>query len=441
MYFYTSGSADAPKINNNFGDMNAIFNYIIDGGSQYDVTRIEPLADNRFKVYYTNTNAFTLYQTVKISGSAIAEYNSNTWFIEEVNTESKYYVCYNKNAKIESGIADTVGMKVGIRHSGIQRKFGGVDDFRTVMKFSEGIEVRIDDRDWRKQTNPIVADNATTNNYFKIARLSMSSNYSSLDSNTAPVFPYNSQFPELTYKPVDKKIGTASFIQYTRIEEIYYPIQTTSEPAPVAWSIFATDKSMILILQNTSSVGWKYLYHFGGFDRENTNIANGYLFSHCDSSGNGTINWDTSSFPSHYAYGAGRNLLNSSLRSELENRSSVCSVVYDNGQGVSIGANRFAEFGMAPTNSGYSDGRSLKNTNGPNGGTYFCDALIVGSESAGTYTYYGKIYDVKWVCTNMRGFTSEGKIFVIDGEYYYSYIHNMVAATGSETVNLIKLDR
>ena len=441
MYFYTSGSADAPKITNTFGDMNAIFNYIIDGGSQYDVTRIEPLADNRFKVYYTDVNTFTLYQTVKISGSIIDAYNNDTWFIEEVNTESKYYVCYNKNANIVSGIADNDTMKISIRHSGIQRKFGGVADLRTVIKFSEGIEVRIDDRDWRTQTNPLVAVSSATNNYMKMARLSMSSNYSSLDSNSAPVFPYNAQFPELTYKPVDKKIGTASFIQYTRIDEIYYPTQSTSEPVPVSWSIFATSKSMILILQNTSRVGWKFIYHLGGFDRENTNIANGYLFSHCDTSGNGTVNWDTSSFSSHYAYGFGRNLLNANFRGELENKSSICSVVYDNGQGVSIGVNRCAEFGMAPTNSGYNDGRALKNTNGPNGGTYFCDALIVGSESAGTYTYYGKMYDVKWVCTNMAGFTSEGKIFVIDGEYYYSYIHNIVSGSGSETVNLIKLDR
>lgn len=441
MYFYTSGSADAPKITNTFGDMNAIFNYIIDGGSQYDVTRIEPLADNRFKVYYTDFNAFTLYQTVKISGSTIDEYNSDTWFIEEVNTESKYYVCYNKNANIESGIADNDVMKIGIRHSGIQRKFGGVADFRTVIKFSEGIEVRIDDRDWRLQTNPVVDDSASTNNYMKMARLSMSSNYSSLDSNTSPVFPYNSQFPELTYKPVDKKIGTASFIQYTKIEDIYFPVQSTYDPAPVSWSIFATSKSMILILQNTSRVGWKHLYHFGGFDRENTNIANGYLFSHCDNTGNGTADWDTSNFPSHYAYGSGRNLLNASIRSESEARSSICSVVYDNGQGVSIGVNRCAEFGMAPTNSGYNDGRSLKNTNGPNGGTYFCDALIIGAESSGSYTYYGKMYDVKWVCTNMAGFSSEGKIFVIDGEYYYSYIHYMSSGSGTETVNLIKLDR
>ena len=183
------------------------------------------------------------------------------------------------------------------------------------------------------------------------------------------------------------------------------------------------------------------VYHLGGFDRENTNIANGYLFSHCDSSGAGTGDWDTSNFPAHYAYGPERNLLNSTIRTETINRSNICSVVYDNGQGVSVGVNRYAEFGMAPTNSGYNDGTSLKNTNGPNGGTYFCDALIIGSESNGAYTYYGKMYDVKWVCTNMSGFSSEGKIFVIDGEYYYSYIHNVISSTGSATVNLIKLDR
>lgn len=440
MYFYTSGSADAPTITNTFGDMNAIFNYIIDGGSQYDVTRIEPLADNRFKIYYTDITAFTLYQTVKISGSDISDYNSDTWFIEEVNTESKYYVCYNKNAKIESGITNATGMKISIRHSGIQRKFGGVENMRTVIKFSEGIEFRIDDRDWRQQTNPIVEDSDYTNNYMKMARLSMSSNYSSLDSNTAPVFPYNSQFPELTYTPVDKKIGTASFINYTKIDTTYYPIQNTSEYEPVSWKIFATSKSMILILQNKNQYHRKHVYHLGGFDRENTNISNGYLFSHCDL-GNGTKDWDTSEFTVRYAYGDNANLLSETFRSETENRFQICSVVYDNGQGLSIGVNRCAEFKMSPNNSGYNNGLSLKNTNGPNGGTYFCDALIVGSEGTGQYTYYGKMYDVKWVCTNMAGFSSEGKIFVIDGDYYYSYIHGVSDNSTESSINLIKLDR
>ena len=52
MYFYTSISEDAPKLNNTWGDFNKVINYIVDGGTEYPVVKIEPHSDQKVKIFY-----------------------------------------------------------------------------------------------------------------------------------------------------------------------------------------------------------------------------------------------------------------------------------------------------------------------------------------------------------------------------------------------------
>ena len=62
MYFYSSASPDAPKLKNNWGDFNTLINYIIDGGSNYKILKIEPNPEkeNTVKVYYEESIVGTL---------------------------------------------------------------------------------------------------------------------------------------------------------------------------------------------------------------------------------------------------------------------------------------------------------------------------------------------------------------------------------------------
>lgn len=441
MYFYTNVSLDAPKLQNTYGDLNAVINYLIDGGTVYDVTKIEEYTEkaNCVKVYFEAASPFVQFQTIDITGSTNVTYNTQM-FIENVNTVENYFVCYNSNFNGTLPTDETTNIKMKIHNAGFTRKFGGIADNRTVIKFAQGMEFRIDDRDWRPLVTPPVTVESSNENWLKVARLSMSSNYDSLDSAMSRTFPYNSSYPNLVFQPSDKKIGSSAYIQYSKTDTIFYITQST-EPPPteMGYKIFADEHAIYIATNGVNEIAHKFLYSFGEFERLNTNIQNGYMYCMCDNGVYGLADYDSDAFGSSYyaSYASYRNFFETMFE---RGTNLQCSVIYDGGNGSYIDLVRAPEFYMAPIYSGYYNSRSLRNTNGINGGTYFSDVILSDNNGAGNYQIYGKFYNFKWICTNVTGsYNGDGKIYIIDNEYHYSHI-KAIAASDYGT-NLIKLTR
>lgn len=449
MYYFTSSSNDAPKLTNKYGDFNNIINYILDGGATYNVVKIlaNPSQPNTVKVYIDPSIAmpFVALQTIKINGSIKPEYNTQA-FIESVNSVEKYFVCYNK-AFVESiGDDATANIKLKIRNAGFTRKFGGINEKRTVIKFQNGIEYRIDDRDWRPLVQPPVTVNATNENWLKIARISMSDNYDSLDSSTSRTYPYNSQYPNLAFTPTLKKVGTGAWIQYNSVSTLYYPTQSTGALPDLKYDIFADEKTIIILFTqlNSSNIGYKHVFAFGEFDSLDKTMVNGFLFAFNDSL-YGTADYDSSSFPSYYPYTYDRNLLrlyDTANGNDTNTFNNLTSVIYNDGSNNFGRLVRSAEFRLSPSSSGFNDGNALNNINTIDGGVYYCDVILHNNAPSAYKTYFGKFYNMKWVSSNFRGVNyTDGKIHLVDNEYYYSYVHNVNSPQDDFSTNLIKLTR
>lgn len=449
MYYFTSSSLDAPKLTNKYGDFNNIINYILDGGAIYNVTKIvaNPSVPNTVKVYIDPNIAipFVALQTIKINGSIKPEYNTQM-FIESVNSVEKYLVCYNKAFVDTIGNDETANIKVKIRNAGFTRKFGGITEKRTVIKFQSGIEYRIDDRDWRPLVQPPVTVNATNENWLKIARISMSENYDSLDSCTGRIFPYNSNYPTLAFTPTLKKIGTGAWIQYNRTDTTYYPTQTTTAVPDIKYDIFADEKSIIILFsqQGATRIGWKNVFSFGGFDSLDKDTLNGFLFCFGDST-NGLSDYDSTSFPSYYPYDTSRNILNindAQNNTDANTLNFSISAVFNDGNYNFGRLVRAGEFRLSPNSSGYSDGNSLKNINPIDGGVYYCDVILYNNDTPSNKVYYGKLNNMKWVSSSFVGTSyTDGKVHLVDDEYYYSYVHEISNGITNYSTNLIKLTR
>ena len=380
MYFYTSGSLDAPQLQNTYGDFNAVINYLIDGGSEYKVVKIEPNVEkeNTVRVYFENSVAppFNPYQTIVVSGSEIPLYNTQM-FIESVNSQYNYYVCYHSSFAGSLNVDETTNIKMKIRTSGIIRKFGGVADKRTVIKFKSGIEYRIDDRDVRPLMTPPITPDEYNEHWLKFTRICMSSNFDSLDSSNARMMPYNPDRPFLNFQPQGGKVGTQAYILWNRVDTYYYPSQSTSDAyTNTPWKIFCDEKSIFIIVCNPNNQSEKYVYAFGGFESYNQNILPGFLFFKSDSL-YGESDYDSSSFPSSsYAYSPHSNFFYT-YRENSNDYYNVYqySMIYDGGDGAPVNLTKCPEYFFSGTYSGSNldSGNSLAVNNNIYNGTYFSD--------------------------------------------------------------------
>lgn len=449
MYFYSSASPDAPKLKNNWGDFNTLINYIIDGGSNYKILKIEPNPEkeNTVKVYYEESIVgipFVQFQSIVISGSAISAYNTQM-FIESVNSQNKYYVCYNSNLNSTFGIDESTNITMKIKNAGFTRKFGGVDDKRTVIKFAGGMEFRLDDRDWRPLVTPDITPDTTNDNWLKFTRISMSNNYDSLDSSNARMYPYDPLEPLLNFRPEGKRIGTQSYIQWNRVDTMYYPTQSTYDtPNKIMYSIFADEKSILIALFNENNQGEKFVYSFGEYDSYNINVISGFLYCKADTN-YGRSDYDSSDFSTNHPYNIQSQFLynyDSANNSDSFYKVNSTCVLFDNGFGNISNMVVSPEFIFSPLTSGNRDRKSLLNVNSINGGTYFCDVVLSDNAPEGSKQIYGKLRNMKWVCTNMTGQNNiDGIIFKIDNEYHYSYTHTCDTPSSTNSTNLIKLTR
>jgi hypothetical protein len=203
MKFYSSYNPDAPQLTNTWGDFNKIINYIVDGLPDQNITSVE--MNEPFKVIVTldSPTKCAKNETFKIENCGNVNYNRD--YI--VSSYSGNQVFLYNLALTEILPASTNGT-LKLVTPGWTRKFGGVSDSRTVIKNAYGMEYRFDDRDF----GPLVTPQDTTNSWMKVCRVSMSSNYTSLDSTDSPIFPYESARPEQTFSASGKYLPNCLII-------------------------------------------------------------------------------------------------------------------------------------------------------------------------------------------------------------------------------------
>lgn len=442
MYFYTSNSEEAPKLNNTAGDFNRVLNYILDGGETYNITKIENNSQNKqntIRLYYADDVCkFIKYQTIDITGSIIDEYN-NSFFIESINTVSKYIVCHRSNITENLSDDSTADIKMKIHNAGFTRKFGGIEDNITVIEFANGIEYRFDDRDMRELFTPPVTPDTSNDNWFKLVRVAMSSSFDSLYSSEGRVYPTINEEPDQIFNVVNNKFCNA-YINYNKISTEYYYTDANPAHANTPYKIFANEKCMYIVLSNLNNPKLKYVYAFGMFDDLNPENVNGFMFCLGYSGGAYT---DYSQFTSGtYPYNDTTNLLAVYETTDMNYYNKfIHSVIYNNSNNEYAPITRSSELFLSPEISGHIRGRYISYTNKVNNGIYFSD-VVLSSTLLNDKTFYGKLFDVKWACTNLSSIgTQDGNIYEIDNDIYYEYVH---ACAGSETYlskNYIKLTR
>ncbi len=293
MKFYSSYNPDAPQLTNTWGDFNKIINYIVDGLPDQTITSVE--MNEPFKVIVTldSPAKCSKNETFKIENCDNLNYNRD--YI--VSSYSGNQVFLYNLALTEILPASTNGT-LKLVTPGWTRKFGGVSDSRTVIKNAYGMEYRFDDRDF----GPLVTPQATTNSWMKVCRVSMSSNYTSLDSADSPIFPYESARPEQTFSASGKYLPNCLIIynknpSYTSAEVDCITSNSAAAQytrGPMNWSIYANENFIYFCLkQNYSNVR---IYHFIGNIENDSFMQTWYLNNTYD------VVDTTTSFPTHVDY-------------------------------------------------------------------------------------------------------------------------------------------
>lgn len=419
MYFYSSLSSDAPRLNNTWGDFNNLINYLIDGGTEYNILKIEPYADKGVKIYYDDTLTacpWVQFQTIVLTGST-KNYNGD-FFIEQINESDKFIIAYRSNINFllsEEEVGEANVMKARVKPCGATRLLGGVTEQRTVIKFDGSIEFRIDDRNFAALLTPAVTFN---NAWSKLARVCMAESFDTLDFTTKRMWPYNATRPNENFTPHGNYIGQ-SFMVYNDNSPSNYYITNTSAKSGCAYKVYANNKCMyIQIFQgNTYQSSYSRFFIIGGYNSLNKEIPNGLIQSHRpggDNAYNTTtyhMAMDTQAQRCDFTYSVTR--INTNI------------VMYDNGSGVAADALFYGGFGYGSAQPSGNGGLRLPNILDSN--IYFSDAQVIATSS-----YHGKLYDVKWVNTDYR--PTAGTTALIDNELY-------ICNLSFDSSTFFKLDR
>jgi len=445
MYLYTSASNEAPKIKNTYGDLNKVINYILDGGVQHSVTRIENYSESKahtIKIYYAgDTCPYAQFQTINITGATYPEYNKR-FFIEVINTVEKYIICYRSDLASNIPNDDSPSIKMKIHNAGFTRKHGGISDNITVIKFVGGMEYRIDDRDIRDLANPPIVKDSQNETWFKVARVTMSGNFDSLYSSLERTYPQTPKQPDQVFNMVNNNFCPA-FIRYS-ISNNYYLTQTIdlNLVRETTYKILADETCMYILLNSpVDGEGYKYVYALGGFETLNPEIKNGILFAGGYYGKSESYNFQSSSAYSSSSmvrpYGNYSNILfkNDDISQDY-NEIYTHNIIYNNGNEQPDYMRRMPELSFSPYLSGI-DGLSFPNP--VNNALYFCDVIIVSGKDAYARKYYGKMHNLKWACNSMGLGNNDGLIYEIDGDKYYEYLHYCNQSTSNMTRNYIKL--
>lgn len=403
MYFYSSAASDSPVITNTYGDLNKVLNYIIDGGTEYTILKIEPSADKKVKIWYDTALTqcpWILSQSITIS-SGSASYNNYKFLIEAINVVDKYVICYNSKVTQTSPI-ETASMKAKITPAGITKVFGGVDEKRTVFRFSgNSVEYRLDDRDFGPLLNPPIT---TTAHWTKVARVCMSEYFDTLDSTSTKQYPFNVARPTENFTPSGNYIGQA-FLPYTTAN-LNKPYITNTSYTEIRsryeYRIWASDKFILFqfMIYGYNDNESRFLL-LGNFDSIDKTKKNGLLMAQ---------RW------------GGDNPYNTTSSYLQTTQRQFCSIMDDNdtsgrhyaifnnynSSGDTMWVNNNGEFYLG---GGTPSGAGINVPNNIDKGVYFSNVIVQGSSQ-----YFGNMYDCKWI--NSTYDNSRDSLTIIDGELY-----------------------
>lgn len=439
MQFYPSISNDIPKFNNTYGDFNKLICYIVNGGNNFKVTKIEPHSSNKVKIYWdisTTPSPFVACQTIQVSGSKYDYYNLK-YYIEVANTSDGYYIAYNSTlVGINYNIDDGGSANMKSAPCGMTLKYGGVDAKRCVIKTKDGIEFRIDDRDFGPLLSPAVT---TDDRWIKVARVSMAESYDSLDFTSSRIAPYNSDRPNENFTPSGNYIGQ-SLIAYNLGWTNKYYITSTDATANPAFRIWANENFIYIQMSVTSYYSDRNSrsYMFGSINAYNKSKPNGILSTRrCPDTYNNTsyqyynnelwCNTSWSYAPAQFTHPFAQGIWDTMWQ----------TMVYNNGEDIETGVYYRGSFsvGSEPPSS-YNT--SLTFPNIINGDIVFSDVLVRNDNRL-----FGTLYDFKWLNTQYD--LPKDKTILIDGTLYMCLRNENSDSSTQENFRkfraLVKMDR
>ena len=427
MYYYNSSLPGAPQLTNTWGDFNKIINFICDGWMTFNVIRIEPHSDKLVKIFFTPGTVVSK----EIIGSVIEIRNSTNYsrkfMIDNIDITGGFVYGYNSTFKFVDGIIETTPSSAYIVPAGFSRKFGGITENRTVVKFKDGIEFRIDDRNYTKLLTPVVTEGPS---WLKAARLCMSANFDTIDSSSARVNPYDPLHPTENFMPDGDYIGRA-IMPYNAITT--YPSAVPMTSAIISfiglpkWRIWASDNFIIIqILENSSTRCFNY--HFGSFNRSNKTKVNGIYLTRCLVSTYNTTNSyildNNSGGTKSIAYISTSNP--SGLNYIYDNKLDK-SALYTFVGSLSIG-------GKMPSGSSVDNNGKIPLLDGDGNNVIVSDYCITESNN---FNLHGTMYDIKFIHSKIL--VNEQIFTEIDGLYYQGIMCEISSTyTGSA---FIRIDR
>ena len=284
MYFYSNTLTDAPQLNNTWGDFNKVINYLLDGGTDQTVVSASMTEVDKVNIQLVDVFNLIPFCTIRITGSSIG-YNGD-YFVESYDANTKIAILYKSNlAILPTDNSDTLKFK--IRPSGLIKRFGGITEQRTIFETRNGVQFRVDDRDYSPLVNPPVTFNEI---WQKVCRVCMSDNFSGLDNGASQLHPYNAERPTENFYPVNNYIGQAYFIYNqnpttlvdqnpSSISLIDYLTPTAASTiktrGPMNWAAWANDTGIIIVVKPKNL---QVSYHYAMLEVDNKKI--GYLNAH-----------------------------------------------------------------------------------------------------------------------------------------------------------------
>lgn len=463
MYFYSNTLTDAPQLNNTWGDFNKVINYLLDGGTDQTVVSASMTEVDKVNIQLVDVFNLIPFCTIRITGSSIG-YNGD-YFVESYDANTKIAILYKSNlAILPTDNSDTLKFK--IRPSGLIKRFGGITERRTIFETRNGVQFRVDDRDY----SPLVTPPVTFNEIWqKVCRVCMSDNFSGLDNGASQLHPYNAERPTENFYPVNNYIGQAYFIYNQNpttlvdqnpggISLIDYLTPTAASAikkrGPMDWTAWANDTGIIIVVKPKNL---QVSYHYAMLEVDNKKI--GYLNAHYnknqgyDYQPSDFFNYNTAINQYYYNNGNTSDLVYNTyyptlcgLPPSMYGSSTIYPIMssshkpaikivadftnayysYDAVESPSILSNNYAN------TSGYIQQSGNNTTTNYNGDILISNCLIYSPDSNWATqlsttlllnkNYYGQLEYVKWI-NNMRNIASEhGQLTKINNKYYMTSV-------------------
>lgn len=282
---YASWMPNAPQLNNTWGQLNAVLNWcLVDDGAELPITSVEntdKIGILKINAPQETVNKFAKDMTISIVGSFYTELTSKPFLIVGIGQGWIKIARKDFPTEILTDTADTLTIKRV--SAGMKRLFGGVTEKKTIFQTGDNkFCLRIDD------TNPTdggrMSITSWTESWHKMGRVMISNGFNSLDEVNGYFAPFaNTNNDQYNMNPSGNYIGWSKWY--------YNPTWSTEGGASDnssatrfnnAWSLFANDKVMYLIIYGGTGLTYHaFSYMFGEFESNDENFPyNCILASH-----------------------------------------------------------------------------------------------------------------------------------------------------------------